>query len=179
MKAIREKVQGKIYEKGGRIAVWLRQGEEAVEGVDVQEFYLRYALTVMGPETHVFPALLLDDWGNEIKKLGLYKWIRDNGELSPRAELFGFTSEGQSSQWFLRELELYFKYPLYVFPTRETALNEGKLVSVVMVTGDPEMQPEQIKRPAELDAPLRRSDVAWWRVPPSALRKFYPRSISL
>ncbi len=177
MRAIRQKVQGKIFEEAGRVAIWLRQGDEIVEGIDVQEIYLRYALTVMGPETHTFPAFLLDDWGNEVKKLGLYKWIREKGEMSPRAEVFGFTREGQESQWFLRELEIYFKHPLYVFPTKATPLGEGKLVSAVMLTGDAEKQPMQIKRPAELDAPLRRSAVTWWRVPPVRLRNFHGHSI--
>lgn len=177
MRAIRQKIQGKIYEGNGRVAIWLRQGDEVVEGVGVQEFYLRYALTVMGTEAHIFPALLLDDWGNEIKKLALYKWIRDHGELSPRAEVFGYTREGQETQYFLRELENYFKHPLYVFPAKATPLGEGKLVSAVMLTGDPEMQPIQIKRPADLAAPLRRSAVAWWRVPPVTLRNFNPHAI--
>ncbi len=179
MRAIRQKVQGKIYQNGERVAIWLRQGEEVVEGVAVQEFYLRYALTVMGSETHLFPALLLDDWGNEIKKLGLYHWIREKGELAPRAEVFGFTREGQPSQWFLRELEIHFKYPLYVFPTKEAALADGKLVSAIMLTGEPEIQSEQVKRPAELNEPLRRSAVVWWRVPPVVLRNFHARSIAL
>lgn len=179
MIAIRQKVQGKIYEENGRVAIWLRQGDEVVEGLAVQAFYLRYAIPVMGPETHIFPALLLDDWGNEIKKLRLYSWIRENGELSPRAEVFGFTREGQESQWFLRELEIYFKHPLYVFPTKGTPLADGKLVSAVMVTGEADQQPTQIKRPPEIDAPLRRSAVTWWRVPPATLRNFHARSILL
>ena len=170
-------MQGKIFTEMGRTAIWLHQGDEPVEGVPVREFFVRYALTVMGTESHIFPAVLLDDWGNEIKKLRLYRWIRENGELSPRAEVFGFTREGKETQNFLRELEIYFKYPLYVFPTRETPIAEGNQVSAVLLTGEPDEQPTKIKRPAEFDIPLRRSAVSWWRVPPSFLRNFHGRTI--
>ncbi|MFZ0546002.1 MAG: hypothetical protein WAM60_11220, partial [Candidatus Promineifilaceae bacterium] len=69
MKAFRQKINGLILgDKAG--LVW---------DVSADPIYLRFAFVTLGKEDHVFPAFVLDDWGNEIKGVGLYEWIQENG----------------------------------------------------------------------------------------------------
>ena len=69
--------------------------------------FLRFAYVLMGTEAPLFPSFLIDDWGGEIKGVSLYSWVKENGILFPRAEIFGFDRQGNQVQYFLRELELF------------------------------------------------------------------------
>ena len=158
MRAIKQKFHGKLYRHHDQ-TVLLLESEATAPPV-----YLRYALTQMGTEAPLFPASLLDDWGNEIKKLKLYQWVRQNGNAFPRAEVFGFDRDGRETQRFLRELELYARYPCYAYLSAKAPVNEGWLLNRIMVPTPGVVTPQSMKRPDELSGPIRRAQVSWWQV---------------
>ncbi len=152
----------------GRFALLLTNPQPEPEAVDA--LILRFTLILMGTEQHLFPSLLIDDWGGEVRGQALYEWVRENGNQFPRAEIFGFNQYGASVQYFLRELELYAKLPVYVYPDREAPLEAGKLLSAVLLPDKSVSVPERIKRPSHLKRPLASARVTWWQVPASLTR---------
>lgn len=168
MKPITQRVVGKLIREktNGRAALLLR--ELAAEEGAVDLVYLRYALVTRGPEDHIFPSFLLDDWGNEVRGLPLYQWVYEFGDQFPRGEIFGFERDGRETQVFLRELELYARLPCYAYATRDVALADGIVLTAVLLPDTAAAAVQRIAPPEELERPLRSARVTWWRVPPDS-----------
>lgn len=156
LKAIKQKVNGVIdmEEWGGLI--W----EETAGPV-----FLRYAFVTLGPEEHILPALLLDDWGNEKKGLGMYGWVEKEGLYFPRAEIFGYKPDGQKTQIFLRDLDLVLKYRVYAYPTAETPLSDGRLIETIFLPDKSVTEPTSARRPPDAPKLLGKSAVRWVKIP--------------
>lgn len=167
MKAIRLHVWGKLIEEGlvgnGRFSLLLLHSTPTTE--TAESLYLRFAFVTQGREEHIFPAFLLDDWGAEIKGAKLYDWFAENAHQFPRAEIFGFEQDGSQTQLFVRELEIYARWPCYVYPTKETPLAEGILIEDILLPTEGMSEPQKIKRPKDEKRPLSAARVAWWQVP--------------
>lgn len=156
MKAIKQKVNGLILDNEAGGLVW----DETADPI-----YLRYAFVTLGPEAHILPAFLLDDWGNEKKGLALYDWVEKNGLYFPRAEIFGFRPGGQKTQIFLRELDLILKYRCYAYPTAETPLADGRLIETIYLPDDEVTELTPAKRPSTAPRLLSKSAVRWFKKP--------------
>ncbi|MGB1249798.1 MAG: hypothetical protein ACPG8W_04140 [Candidatus Promineifilaceae bacterium] len=172
MRAIRQKVQGKLFQNDGEAVLWLsRDGDPAIS-LTPSTVYLRYALLVRGYEQPFFPAELLNDWGETIRGTKLYRWLRENGELNPRAELFGFDANGKETQYFARDLELFWKTPCFAFPDPDAPLIDRVPLSNIMVLTPAANTLEKIKRPTGVKSPMRRASVKWWQISPEMLTQF-------
>lgn len=131
---------------------------------------LRLALVIRGSEQHVFPALALDDWGREKKGPGLYRWLYEDGPRFPRAELFGFDAAGTETQIFLRDLELSFRYPCFLYRDREEPVQEGRRLHTIFISGKlHQSEPLRIEAPDHLPWSLRHAAVRWRQIEASAL----------
>ena len=168
VKAVGQHVWGRLLgEKAGgngRSALLLTDPKPETESD--ASLTLRLAFVVMGTEAPLFPSFLIDDWGGEVRGTSVYSWVRENGNQFPRAEIFGFDRQGNSVQFFVRELELYAKPLCFAFANRQTPLAEGKLVHAILLPNAAVSQPEKIKRPSEIKRPLASARVTWWQVPP-------------
>lgn len=150
------------------------------EGVEAHAVYLRYALTEMGTLRPLWPAFVLDDWGKERQGLAMYRWIRQEGDRFPRAEVFGFDDGWEEVQAFLRALELYVRYPCKVYPTAETPPQEGYWLKHVILPDETAVQAVSYKKlPANLPAgftmpqtPLAQAKVTWWAIHPQQIATF-------
>ncbi len=169
MRSIRQKIYGKLVSDQGEPALWLAEDEAGAGQLVPELLYLRYALTIRGPESLLFPAFLLDDYGNEVRKLKLYRWLRAQGDYHPRSEVFGYDLSGNETQHFVRELELYFRYPLFVYASLETPLQAGVQVSRVLHVSSEVSSRQEGIRPKTVSAPLRHAAVTWWQLPPHEL----------
>ena len=168
VKAVGQRVSGQLLwenEAGqdGRLALLLTNPQPEPDAANVH--LLRFAFVLMGTEAHLLPSFLIDDWGGEVRGLAVYDWVRQNGNQFPRAEIFGYNRYGASVQYFLRELELYAKLPLYIYPDRGTPLEAGRLVDAVLLPDESVAVPEKIKRPSQVKRPLGSARVSWWQVP--------------
>jgi hypothetical protein len=128
------------------------------------EVCLRYALVELSSGSLFFPELLLDDWGHEISTLELYRWIRENGPLFPRAELFGYDFEGNDRQYFLREIDQLSRYPCYGYATLGAPLREGLKVSSFVIAVDEPIQVQRVSDSGEITWPMSNAAVRWWQV---------------
>jgi len=167
MKAAKQHVHGKLITENGRSALLLLNAEPETKTAD--SLYLRYAVVVRGPDDHVLPAILLDDWGKEIRGLKIYKFLREHGDEYPRAEIFGFDMDGSETQLFVRSLELYSRLPAYAYTDANAPLDEGVLLDAVLL---PDAKTERVVRVEKakdsgVKRPLRSAQVSWWRVPSS------------
>ncbi len=160
MKIIRQSVAGKLLTDDGKTALLLGDPESD------DQVYLAYALITQGPAHQLLPALLLDDWGNEISKLELYHWIHENGPRFPRAEVFGYSPSGKSEQFFLRDLEPFAKHPVYAFADLDAPVSSGIRLQAILVAALDVTDVQPIDPPAEVKPPLREASVSWWRVRP-------------
>ena len=158
MKLIKQRVAGRLLAAGGRVAVRLGGSEEPA-------VYLAYALVTQGIAAQILPALLLDDWGNEIKGLRLYDWVRENGLHFPRAEVFGLTPAGAASQYFLRDMELFAPTPVYAATDKAAPIQTWLPVQAVLLPDVAALAPEPATPPDDMHGPLRVACVSWWRVP--------------
>ena len=152
----------------GRLALLLTDPKPQTESE--ASLWLRFAFVTVGVEEHLFPSFLIDDWGGEVRSLPLYRWVKENGNRFPRAEIFGFERNGTSIQYFVRELELFAKLPCYVYPDKQTPLADGKRLDAILLPQPAVSQPEKIKRPSHLKRPLASARVAWWHVPDTLTR---------
>lgn len=134
--------------------------------INSQTVYLAYALVTQGPELQILPSALLDDWGNEISGLRLYEWIEENGLKFPRAEVFGVDTNGRPVQYFLRDLELFGKYPVYAFSTEDSPDDSGRHVGSILMVSDVTTDPVPAQPPDGISRLLRRGKVNWWLVGP-------------
>ncbi len=165
MRAVGQRVVGKLQRQGNRTGLILNALKPNKEAANL--ITLRYAFIIRGPGdgAHIFPALILDDWGREIRSLQLYRWVRENGDQFPRAEIFGFEQDGRETQCFLREIELYARYPCYAFDQQERSVPEGHLVEAILLPDDSTKTPLRVAKPEEVQGPLRSARVTWWRIP--------------
>jgi hypothetical protein len=158
MKLLQQRLNGVLHRVGEQgVVVW----DEAAGPL-----YLRFLLPEIEREEGIFPAFLLDDWGQEIKTLELYDWVRENGVNFPRAEIFGIDQNGQEAQVFLRELELFGKYPGYAYREKGDPVTAGVLVAAIVLTDSQVAEPQRIKRPVGVAGPLRYAKVSWWQAQP-------------
>ncbi|KAA3657748.1 MAG: hypothetical protein DWQ04_27175 [Chloroflexi bacterium] len=166
MRAARQRVQGKLLEENGRFALRLTNPKPDRDADNL--LYVGYALVTLGREDHIFPSFVLDDWGNEIKGVKLFRWIRENGNEFPRAEIFGYEKDGSETQLFARALELYVTLPCYVYDSRTAPVTDGHLLKAILLPDDAVTVPQRIKRPSSevMKRPLRSARVQWWLVPP-------------
>ncbi len=170
MKAVSQHVHGQLWQESGPHgrAVLLLQDSQPVAKTAVS-LYLRYALVILGPEDHVFPATLLDDWGHEVRGLEIYRFVREFGDQFPRAEVFGFDLDGSETQLFVRSLEMVGRWPCYAYPTSDTPLSEGVRLNAILLPTAGLTQPQQLpEAPEPIEAPLRRARLKWWQVPAGA-----------
>jgi hypothetical protein len=128
--------------------------------------YLRYAFFLLGSECPVFPGMILDDWGGEITGIKMYRWIRENGDSFPRAEIFGLNQAGESEQYFVRELDLTLKIRCYAYPDKAAALESGKVIQNVLLPNEDAKFIIKRRRPANIKRPINGTRVNFWEVPP-------------
>lgn len=167
MRVIQQKVRGRMVGDG---VFWLRTKADRVGGdVDVSESagvsYLRYAFVTRGSELAVYPSSMLDDWGNEIRKLELYAWVEENGDAFPRGEIFGLDHGGKETQIFLRDLELAYRYLAVVAPSREAVIADCVPLHHILISNPAVSDPARCKVPSAVTTPLRRARIKWWDVP--------------
>ena len=164
MRAVSQHIHGRLGTVNGRTALLLLHSQPEAPTAD--SLYLRFAFVTRGREEPIFPAFIMDDWGNEIRGLKLYNWVAEEGEQFPRAEIFGFEANGEETQCFLRALELHARPLCYVYVNRDDAVEVGQRVEMILVPDTAVTVPEKIKRPAEGKRPLLTARVSWWRIPP-------------
>jgi hypothetical protein len=167
VKVIKQRVPGRLETSQDGTVIWWPAKVQAVATAATLEpaVYLSFAFVTRGPEEHILPALVLDDWGNEMSSLELYRWINEFGEQFPRAELFGYGLSGEQRQHFLRELELYVPYPCYAFATPDSSLAEATAVSNFLIADWTTSLVQPVEAPEEIEYPLRGAAVRWWSVP--------------
>ncbi len=170
MAAIRHKIVGRLLTSGDQTwLIWLDRAALDAPFIVSHTLFLRYALVERGTEQPIFPELALDDWGHERTGLELYRWVEAEGDLFPRAELFGYTWHGQPIQRFLREIELGFLFPCYIYSDPAAALDAGRRLDAIILPDDTLTQTEPASPPAAFPLALRRAHVSWWRAPHAAL----------
>jgi hypothetical protein len=166
MKVVTQRVQGKLLQEDGRAALLLLNVEPTAEQT-ADSLYLRFAFVLRGVETSIFPAELLDDWGNSVKGWALYEWVLEYVDQFPRAEIFGFERNGRETQCFLRDLEVVEAVRCYAYSNKEMPLADGVLVEAILLPTAGVTSPEKIERPRiEGKRPLSAAKASWWQAPP-------------
>jgi hypothetical protein len=155
---IKQKISGNLIVDGELAAVML-SSEDCPDFV-----YLAYALITQGTENHILPSLLLDDWGNEIRRLRLYQWIRKEGDRFPRAEVFGLDLAGGQIQHFLRDIELFARFPVYAWRSDDSPMSSILPVSAILLEEPGVSSPQLAEPPPGISFPLRNGRVNWWKV---------------
>jgi hypothetical protein len=163
MRAVRQRVSGHLLPGDGKNALLLQKVSPPKEAPNL--LYLRYALVTRGPGDHIFPAVVLDDWGKERRNLTLYQWILENGDHFPRAEIFGFDIDGSETQAFVRAMEHFARFPCYAYAPDDPDISSGKLLSAILLPNAQVDEPQRIKKPQDLELPLSNARVSWWSVP--------------
>lgn len=161
MKFIKQQIAATLLADGAWVALRLQANEPEAEGV-----YLAFALTTQGIAAQIVPAVLLDDWGKEIKGLALYEWVAEHGWRFPRAELFGVSPHGEATQYFLRDMELLAPLVVYAAADKSLPIGDWLPVQAVLIPDEALFAPEPAEAPAGLTGPLNKARISWWRVPP-------------
>jgi hypothetical protein len=173
MKPIQQKLSGKLFVDGARAALWLALEDDGISAenypIPPAELFTRYALVKYGSEAPLFPAFVLDDWGNELIGAKLYTWLRQQGHLYPRSEIFGYDLDGRETQCFVKEIELHEPYYCYVYPDRHTSVADGTVVNTILIADPTTLTSVTIQPLPSISAPLRRVRAHWYQIPPRSL----------
>jgi hypothetical protein len=165
LQAVGQRISGKLLEHDNKygLVVYDLKPDQGAKNLLI----LRYAFVTRsrGGGDHIFPASILDDWGRELRSLRLYRWMRENGERFPRAEIFGYEKDGRETQCFVRELELYATFPCYAFLNPEQPVSDGRLISAIFLPDASAKEVRKIAKPSDVRRPLRSARVTWWEVP--------------
>lgn len=165
VKTIRQHAHGKLFLANGRTAFLLLN--PFPEAKTAASHYLCFALVLAGPEDHILPALIKDDWGNERRGRDVYAWLEDEGYRFPRSEIFGFNVDGTETQCFVRAIDMVAHFPCYVYRVPHAPVAEGILLDAILLPDESVTQPQKAQRPLSLSRPLRHAAVAWWHVHPA------------
>ncbi|MFO7661951.1 MAG: hypothetical protein R6X18_05095 [Chloroflexota bacterium] len=155
---IKQRVPGVLIADGELTALMLGH-EQSPQSVD-----LAFALVTQGVESHILPSLLLDDWGNEIKELKLYQWIHENGDRFPRAEVFGMDPAGNAIQYFLRDIDLVARFPVYALLSEDSSGTSALPLRAILLEEAGLVSPQSAEPPPGTSFPLRKGQVEWWKV---------------
>ncbi|MCA9938233.1 MAG: hypothetical protein KC418_06305 [Anaerolineales bacterium] len=155
---LRHKLPGRLYRRDQETVLWL---DHTVADI----VFVRYALVTIGREEEIFPAFLLDDWGNEQRRLSLYQWVREEGDRFPRAEIFGANLGGEDEQCFLREMERHMSLPCYAYLDADAPLSTGARLTDIMLPAPDVTTPRRIDCPTAIAPPLCYARVQWWQGP--------------
>ena len=161
MKFIKQRMAATLLADGSWVALRLHEA-----GPEEEAVYLAFALTTQGIAAQIVPAVLLDDWGKEIKGLALYDWVQEHGWRFPRAELFGVTPYGEEIQYFLRDMELLAPWVVYGAADKSLPIGDWLPVQAVLLPDEALFAPEPAEPPADLPGPLTAAAVTWCHVPP-------------
>ncbi len=166
MRPITEKQHGWLFRRGERLA--FLPGNQDAPGA--QPVYVRYAYRLRGTEVPIFPGLLVDDWGQERRDLGLYQWVYEEGQRFPRTEIFGYEQDGSETQVFLRALEIFMTLPCFAYEKRSLPVEAGRPLHAIFVPDEHHAgRPARIALPEETGWPLRHAAVRWLRANPASL----------
>jgi hypothetical protein len=162
---IRHRVPGVLI-ADGELTVLVLGPEHSPQAID-----LAFALITQGVENQILPSLLLDDWGNEIKDLKLYRWIHENGDRFPRAEIFGMDPAGNAVQCFLRDIDLVASFPVYALLSEDSSGKSALPLRAILLEEVGLAFPQSAEPPPGTSFPLRKGQVDWWKVgdPPNSL----------
>lgn len=166
LQVVGQQVAGKLLDQDKHTALIVNDFEPSQELLS-NLIILRCAFVTRGHDggDHIFPAFILDDWGREIHGIKLYRWMRENGERFPRAEIFGYEQDGRETQCFVRELELYATLPCYAFLSAEVPVSKGRRISAIFLPTASAGEVRKIGKPDGVSQPLRSARVTWWEVP--------------
>ena len=156
MAPLAQTIQGRLMLSDEHAVLVLNSTDENV--------LLRFAFIQFGDEAELLPESLLDDWGHERKSLELYQWIHENGLHFPRAELFGYDSEGRKKQCFLRELDLQSRYPCYGYSSAGMRIANGTKISSFLIVNEETEKALQTDDIGVFPLPMRNAEVDWWLV---------------
>lgn len=166
-----QKIYGRIIpinEKQSAVIFHPHSAKAVPPPSEFQPLYLRYALTQLGTERPILPSFILDDWGGEIRKLEMYRWVQIEGDRFPRAEAFGyilnFNQEWEKSQFFMRDLELSARHPLYVYTSKDDPIDSGQRVHA-LVKASSDIDKWEPSNGKSFKLPLKRAQVKWWQMP--------------
>jgi hypothetical protein len=130
---------------------------------------LRFGYLRRGTGDVFLPETMLDDWGHEIGGVALYHWVGENATHFPRAELFGFDRAGRPQQCFVRELDLTASYICLAYSDASTTLTEGVRIDAVLLPATGTSRRRLERAPDNISFPLRKAEVKWWLVEPTAV----------
>ncbi len=131
---------------------------------EASPIWVSFAFVERESEELILPESLLDDWGREIKSFAVYQWIKENGQQFPRAEIFGYRSNGDRVQRFLREIDLTAAYRCFAKRRSEESLASMSLVELVLIQDETNGPIGRISPPHNLPYPLPQINADWWKV---------------
>lgn len=130
--------------------------------------FLSFTFRVLTAEEYILPESILDDWGHEITGLGLYEWVRQNGERFPRAEVFGYNLAGQARQFFVRELEFLGRYSCLGWSDENSPIRDALTIEAILVADQTADNLKQVPKPLLKSIPIKYADVGWWTFNPTS-----------
>ena len=157
---VRQKIEGELLSLDvERRALIVSPGEKLV--------FLSFAFRVLVAEEYIIPESILDDWGHEITGLGLYDWVRQNGERFPRAEVFGYNLAGEVRQFFVRELDFLGRYLCLGWVDETNVIRDAFTIESILIADHSVDNVKPVSKPLLKSTPICYADVDWWLFNPT------------
>lgn len=106
---VQDTITGALWRGDGRVTLVSGQHEPVLKGrvLHSGHLVLRYAIPFQGPRhLSVVPAIFVSEQGGMLYGLKAWRFMFQNYQLYPRAEVLGLQSDGEEVQVFMRELDL-------------------------------------------------------------------------
>ncbi len=120
-------------------------------------FIIRYGLRFLGkPHLSIVPGLVTLDYGDMLVGAVAWDFITRRSNLHPRAEVFGYRSDGRDEMMYVKNLDLALPVEVLVYPDAQAATPIARPVALIA--------PETTNLPPRLLQYLPRYDtLAAWR----------------
>ena len=146
-KAVGQHVWGQLLwenpaAQDGRLALLLTNPKPEEESD--ASLILRFAFVTVGPEEHLFPSFLIDDWGGEVRSLALYGWVHENGNQFPRQKFLALSKTARRCSSLCESWSCIPNCPATFTPTgKRHWLRAGKLAPFCCRTAPSASQKKQ------------------------------------
>lgn len=129
-------IRGVLWRNMQEIVLTL--GDSEVEGKVLAqgEVVVRYAIPFLArPQLAVVPCLFVSERGAILKSWQAWRFVHENFQLYPRAEIMGLQSNGDDAQVFLRELDFGSPSRVLAYASLEQRLPLGQVSRLIRKPG--------------------------------------------
>ncbi|MBC7811137.1 MAG: hypothetical protein H7175_08325 [Burkholderiales bacterium] len=131
--------------EGGQQALAQTADRAGADVIVSDAFIVRYGVPYLGkPHLSIVPGMLVLDYGDIFTGEAAWDFLYNRSNLYPRAEVFGYRSDGRDDMIIIRSLDLALPVEVFVYPD-EKATTPSAHPKALIATSEAGLPPRLLK----------------------------------